>query len=46
MNFDIKFIHDNKRISNEKIFFIKRAKIDKNKDRLKNDFHFTIEFLR
>ena len=46
MNFDIEFIHDDKRISNKKIFFIKRTKIDKNKNRSKNDFHFTIEFLR
>ena len=46
MNFDVKFIYNNKRISNKKVFFIKRAKIDKNKNRSKNNFHFTIESLR
>ena len=46
MNFDIKFIYNDKRILNEKISFIKRTRIDKNKNRSKNDFHFTIEFLR
>ena len=46
MNFDIEFIHDDKRISNEKVSFIKRAKIDKNKNRYENDLHFIVEFLR
>ena len=46
MNFDFDFFYDDKRILNKKISFIKPAKIDKNKNRQKNDFHFTIEFLR
>ena len=46
MNFDTKFIHDDKRISNEKISSIKRTKIDKDKNRSKNDLHFTVESLR
>ena len=46
MNFDFNFFYNDKRISNKKVFFIKRAKIDKNKNCQKNDFHFTIEFLR
>ena len=46
MNFDIKFIHNDKRISNKKISLIKQARIDKNKNRHKNDLHFIVEFLR
>ena len=44
MNFDFNFIHDNKRISNEKVFFIKRAKIDKNKNRQKMIFILSLNF--
>ena len=46
MNFDTEFTHDGKRISNEEVFFIKRARIDRDKNRSKDDFHFTVEFLR
>ena len=41
MNFDTKFTYNDKRISNEKVSFIKRARIDKNKNRQKNDFFYS-----